>query len=844
MPQKWDLSWCNILLILVLFGYQMAERRKSGKLAVILHADVAGSTGLVQQDEHIAHERIQQTFQRLSNTITKYHGRVRELRGDALLAEFERASGAVSAALALQADQEKYSQSLNDSIRPLVRVGIAMGEVVIADNTITGEGVVLAQRLEQLATPGGVVIQAVAHETIPSRFPFEYADLGEHDVKGFEKPVHAYSARLKKDTDIPSPEQADHRVRNTIIALASITVVAVATALIWFKPWEVREEPASVERMAFPLPDKPSIAVLPFDNLSGDPAQDYFVDGLTEDIITELSRFPELFVISRTSTFTYKDRPVKVGEVAEELGVRYVLEGSVRRTDTELLVTAQLIDATSGVHIWAERYERPVTEFHVVQADVLNRIVSTVADRVENVGLRIAKRKQTENLSAYEHVLQGYALVQHYAKESNEQARVHFEKAIALDAQYARAYSGLAFTHNLDYNFGWSEDVDASLNRAREASLQAIALDDSDNRARTTLGWTYVYQGRVDEGVTEIERAVRLNPNDAGVLARGGYALTYQGEFENAIDQVEKAMRLNPFHPDYYYDALGWAQYFLEQYNDALRTMTRIAKPNAGHNRSLAVIYARLGQMDKAQDHASKVVEQEPDFAISVIAKTQPFKDPGHLEFYLEGLRLAGLPEHPPLKLPDKPSIAVLPFTNMSGDSAQEYFADGITEDLTTDLAKIAGLFVIARNSAFTYKGKAVKVPEVARELGVRYVLEGSVQRAGETVRVNAQLIDSTTGGHVWAERYDGSVDDIFSLQDRITGQIVAALAVELTADERQRAIARETENLEAYDWFLQGWNQFRHGTPDAFVKAVEFFTQAIGLDPDYGRAHAALAET
>lgn len=187
---------------------------------------------------------------------------------------------------------------------------------------------------------------------------------------------------------------------------------------------------------------------------------------------------------------------------------------------------------------------------------------------------------------------------QHYAKESNEQARVHFEKAIALDAHYARAHSGLAFTHNLDYNFGWSEDVEASLSRAREASLQAIALDDSDNRARTTLGWTYVYQGRIDEGVAEIGKAVSLNPNDAGVLARGGYALTYQGEFEKAIGQVEKAMRLNPFHADYYYDALGWAQYFLEQYDDALRTMARIAKPNAGHNRSLAAIYARLGQMD------------------------------------------------------------------------------------------------------------------------------------------------------------------------------------------------------------------------------------------------------
>jgi TolB-like protein len=236
---------------------------------------------------------------------------------------------------------------------------------------------------------------------------------------------------------------------------------------MWFKPWEVREEPASIERMAFPLPDKPSIAVLPFDNLTDDLDQDYFVDGLTEDIITELSRFSELFVISGRSTFTYKNKAVKVGQVAEELGVRYVLEGSVRRTDTELLVTAQLIDATSGVHIWAERYEQPVTEFHTVQAYVLDKIVSTVADRVENVGLRIANRKQTGNLGAYEHVLQGYALAMRWNKESNEKARTHFEKAIELDAQYARAYSGLAFTHNIDFGRGWSKDVDVSFPAAK-----------------------------------------------------------------------------------------------------------------------------------------------------------------------------------------------------------------------------------------------------------------------------------------------------------------------------------------------------------------------------------------
>lgn len=815
----------------------MAERRRSGKLAVILHADVAASTGLVRQDEHVAHARIRDTFQRFSDIITRYHGRVRELRGDALLAEFERASGALSAALAFQADHGKYIATLSGPIRPEVRVGIAMGEVVVADRTITGEGVVLAQRLEQLASPGGVVIQAAACETIPSRFPFQYADLGQQEVKGFDKPVQVYSATLKQGAELPSPEQPEHRARNTIAAFASIAMVVAGIALMWLKPWELREEPAAIERMAFPLPDQPSIAVLPFDNFTSDPDQDYFVDGLTEDIITELSRFSELFVISRSSTFTYKGMPVKAGQVAEELGVRYVLEGSVRRTNTELFVTAQLIDATTGVHVWAERYERPLSEFHDIQAEVLDTVVSTVAGRIQNVELRIANRKQTNSLSAYEHVLQGYALFSRWKKESNAQARAHFQKAIELDPQYSRAYSGLAFSHNIDLGRGWSEDTDASFKRAEEASLRAIALDDSDNRPRIVLGWAYINKGDIEKGIAEIKKGVSLNPNDANVLARSGYALTYAGEFEQAMEQVKRAMRINPFHPGYYYDVLGWAQYFLGQYNDALRTMSHVTKPNMAQHRTLAAVYARLGQTDKAREHANQILELDPDFTLAGYAKTQPFRDPDHLAFHLESLRLAGLPDHPPLELPEKPSIAVLPFDDLSPEVPKRSLADGLTETLISTLGQVSDLFVTARNSVMVYRGQATDIREIGRQLGVRYVLEGSVQQTSDKVRVTAQLVDTVTGGHLWAERYDRLLDDIFLLQDEIALNVLVSLQVELTDGEVARLRSSTTKNVDAYLLYQQAVEIFFTFTKEAMIETRRLMDKVLRLDPNFTSA-------
>jgi adenylate cyclase len=625
------------------------EDRLPRKLKVILHADVAGYSRLACSDEDATHRRLKESLELIDNLVSSYHGRIVNTAGDAVLAMFEAVVDAVSCAVAIQHDLTAKNMDIPDDRKVQFRIGVNLGDVIEDGGDIYGDGVNVAARLEGLAEAGGICISEQVYMAVEGKLALDYYDIGAQAVKNIAKPVQTYRTQLKPGIEPPPPSEHRNPVeifstrRQSVLAMLGIILVIIGGVLAWLKPWQLAEEPASAKRVALPLPDNPSIAVLPFNNLSGDPEKDYFVDGFTEDIITDLSKFSELFVIAKSSTFTYKNKDVKVEQVAEELGVRYVLDGSVRMTETDLLVTTQLINATSGKNIWAERYERPLAEFHIIQSDVLENIVAAVAERVENSGLRIASRKQTENLNAYEHVLKGYDLVFRWNKENNEQARIHFERAIELDPFYARAFSGLAFTHNIDFGRGWSADLEESLDKARKAGLQAIALDGSDNRPRIVLGWAYINGGQLDKGVAEINKGIKLNPNDAGVLARSGYALIYYGEFQQAVDQTERAMRINPFHPEYYFDVLAWAQYFLQRYDDALRTMNHVAEPNMAGHRTLAAIYARLGKLEKAQHHAKKVLELDPEFALSNYAKSQPFKYSEHLNFHLESLRLAGL---------------------------------------------------------------------------------------------------------------------------------------------------------------------------------------------------------
>ncbi len=596
----------------------MEKDRLSGKLAVILHADVAGSTALVRQDEQLAHERIQGTFHRFGDTITKYHGHVRELRGDALLAEFERASDAVTAALAFQAGQIDFNTQLNDGIQPTVRVGIAMGEVIIADDTITGTGVVLAQRLEQLSKPGGVVIQGAAYETIPGRFPFEFENLGEQVLKGFDQPVRAFIARLRKGEEIPTPD-------------------TVAT-------------PKSMEPENLEVPNKPSIAVLSFENISGDHEQEYFSDGISEDLTTALSRFNWLFVIARNSAFAYKGVAVDVKQVGRELGVRYVLEGSVRRAGDRVRVNAQLIDTDTDSHVWAEQFDRQMVDIFDLQDDIVASIAATVAPEITLAEIERSRGKRPNALNAWDHYLRATAA---YRKMTHEDVGI----AIALlgqatddDPEFANAYALLCRCYILIGARGWVRPVSEAYEKSRHYAEKAVQLSPSSPEANHALAFVMVMTGEADQAITVARRAIELNPNFADAHTVLAQALIFSGDLEKGLEACHRAERSNPRdnRGSRTFDIKGHGYFSLGKYEQAIEAAKKGLHQNPSAYGSLVVLacsYAQLGRMEEAKHYVDELVCLIPRYTLRALRRNPLYVHPGLIDNLVESMRLAGLPE-------------------------------------------------------------------------------------------------------------------------------------------------------------------------------------------------------
>jgi adenylate cyclase len=833
----------------------MSTKDFKRKLSAVFSADVAGYSRLMGENEAATVSTLETYRQVMFALIKQHRGRVVDSPGDNILAEFGSVVDAVQCGVAVQKEFQARNTELPENRRMEFRIGINLGDVIEEGDRIYGDGVNIAARLEALADPGGICVSKTAFDQIETKLPLGYEYLGKQSVKNMPKPVGAYRVLMEPRVTVAEEIEKGKALpvwrRKAILVGSVALVVVVIAALIWnfyLRPPPI--EPASAERMAFPLPDKPSIAVLPFVNMSGDAKQEYLADGITENIITALSKVPEVFVIARNSVFTYKGKPVKIRQVSEELGVQYVLEGSVQKSDGRLRITAQLIDATGGHHLWADRFDRDLKDIFAVQDEVTLNILSALRVKFTH-GEHARVQETTDNLEAWSYVVQGVSYFESFTKDDNARAQELFERAVKVDSKYSYAWAMLGWTHWIDATYGYSESSSESFKKAVEIAQKAMELDDKQPDVHALMGGIYLFQRQYDNAIAEGERAIALAPNVACNKAILAQTMLFAGNFEEAITFVKSAMRLNPHYPSWYLQPLAMAHSMIGEHKKAIALNEKLLnrRKEAGGNvitalLGLAANSIFLGRGDEAKSYAKEILEVEPNYSLERFQKVNFFKDPLQLNRTFEALRRAGLPEHPSLTLPDNPSVAVLPFVNMSGDPKQEYFSDGITEEIITALSKTPKLFVIARNSAFTYKGKPVNVQKAGRELGVRYILEGSVRKSGDKVRITAQLVDAITGKHLWAERYDRDLKDIFAVQDEITMRIITALQVKLTEGEQGRVFGKATDNLEAYLKTLQAREHFFRMNKQGSMRARELAKEAIELDLDYANPYVILALT
>jgi adenylate cyclase len=827
----------------------MTSEKVKRKLTAILSADVKGYSRLMGADE-VGTIRILQTYRGvISDLIQKKGGRVVDSPGDNVLAEFASVVDALESAVEIQRELKVRNADRSESRRMEFRIGINLGDVVEEGERIYGDGVNIAARIEGLAEGGGICISGTAFDHVGKRLPLGYQYMGEQVVKNIEKPVRVYRVLME-------PEQAGKVIgerkgkerRWRWAAAAAVVLVAAALALWNFYFRVPKIEPASKEKMAFALPDEPSIAVLPFVNMSEDSKQEFLSDGITEEIITALSKVRHLFVISRQSTFSYKGKPVKVKQVSEELGVRYVLEGSVQRSADRVRINAQLIDALTGRHIWAERYNRDLLDLFALQDEITMKILSAIRVKLtegEQVSGYEKWFKGKRGLDCYLKFLEGVNYLQGYSIDGTRMGGRIAQEAIEMCPENPVIYTLMGWVNYLEYWLGLGKSPQESITKGMELIQKALAIDDSLASAHGHLSMFYTLKREHERAIAEAERAVALDPGGAYRHVQYAMSLFYGGRTEEAIPGFQKAIRLNPLGESSNFFNLGGAYRVTGRFEEAVleyKKALQRAPDSIFAHLGLAATYSMMGREQEARAEAAEVLRISPKFSVDSYAKRLAFKDQSVTNKFSDALRKAGLPDKPPLPLPDKPSIAVLPFVNMSDDKSQEYFCDGMTEEIIGALSKVGNLFVVSRNSSFTYKGKSVDVKQVGREMGVRYVLEGSVRKEENRLRTTAQLIDTTTGDHVFSERYDREMKDVFAVQDDITMKITTAMRVNLTHGEQDRMLAKGTKNLEAYLKILESRKYRETFSRESMAKSRQAAEEAIALDPGYAIAYSSAA--
>ena len=578
------------------------------RLAAIFAADVVGYSRLIHADEEGTIAALKALRADLIEPkIAEHHGRIVKLMGDGRLAEFASVVDAMRAAAQIQRAMAEHNSTLAKDDRIEFRVGINVGDVVIDGDDIHGDGVNVAARLEGLADPGGVFVSGNVHEQVRDRIDLSFEDMGEQAVKNIDRPVRVWRW------------------------------VADGSTTMGRKPAK-SDEP-------LPLPDKPSIAVLPFDNMSGDSQQEYFADGLTEDIITELSRFQSFFVIARHSAFVYKGKAVTVQDIGRELGVHYVVEGSVRKAGNRLRVVVQLIEAASGNHIWAERYDHDLTDIFDLQDEVTRSIVAAIPGRLESADLNRIKRKRPEDMAVYDYVLRGKMHHHRGTKDDNAEALRLLDKAIEFDPEFAEAYAWKACTLGQALFRGFGDNKEELFARDVEAVGKALSLDENNFECHWIMCEVCMMVARMEEAELHHQKAFALNPNDPRVVAQRSELLTWLGRPFEGVDWARQAIRLDPYDAAGRAHLLGRASHIARSYEDAIEAFKQVRVPSFSHHAVIAACHAQLGSYEKASLHAGKVLSLKPDFSIADHVQGLPFKESRDRDQYRDGLCKAGLPE-------------------------------------------------------------------------------------------------------------------------------------------------------------------------------------------------------
>jgi len=587
----------------------MNTQESKRKLAAILSADVKGYSRLMSQDEEATVKTLRQHRATISRLVSEHRGRVVDSPGDNILAEFGSVVDAVKCAVKIQETLNGKNAELPENRRMEFRIGVNLGDVIEEEERIYGDGVNIAARIEGLAEAGGICISGTAFDHVEAKLGLDFEYLGEKFVKNIAKPVRLY--RIKMESQIPDAGTS----------------------------------------AAVPLSDKPSIAVLPFMNMSGDPEQEYFSDGITEEIITGLSKLPKMHVIARNSTFVYKGKPLKVQQVGQELGVRYVLEGSVRKAGNRIRVTAQLIDVNTGYHLWAERYERELSDIFAVQDAITMKILSALQVELTEGEQARLRHEEKRNLEAWGYAVKAAGYLERVTKQDLARARGLLEQALALDPEYVAAWTSLSCAHWFDARFGWSEAPQESFKQAYSAAQKALSLDDTDPVVHGVMGCIHLYLREYEQAIREAERAIALGPSHALVHALASHILRFSGDFERAIAMIKKAMRLQPLLPSWYLMELSMSYYCIDRYEeakDSAEQFLRLAESRGDQIAwaaylMLAMNYIRLGREREARLAVLESSRLNPDYSLEVDRRYSCYRDVNIIERQHEDLRKAGL---------------------------------------------------------------------------------------------------------------------------------------------------------------------------------------------------------